>query len=439
MLLIYSDIRSARLSYILKTFFTDFLKVPYELTYDASWFKDYPHEKISYGKERIAGEFFIARVDILIEGPVTLLSPGAFKIGSNSYLFPVDQPADLPYDIFAAAFFMITRYEEYLPFTPDDHGRFSSSSSLSAKYYFLQHPVVDEWIMQLSYALHEKFPGFLTPSSKFSAIMSYDIDVAYEYKGRGILRNVGSTVKDLLKLDFDRILSRFKVYLGLINDSYDSFNEILHSCKKSNLEPLFFFLVGNYSAHDKNLPYNSSQMKSLINELSQASAIGVHPSYLSSLNSKMMSVEKKRMERISGKKITRSRQHFLKLSLPGTYRNLILAGITEDFTMGFADAPGFRAGTSKPFYFYDLQKEEATTLKVFPITFMDGNFIKHLRMQPSEAMTVISQLIASVHAVNGTFISLWHNHTLSNKGMYKGWKFVHDTMIKEISDLKDIK
>lgn len=100
--------------------------------------------------------------------------------------------------------------------------------------------------------------------------------------------------------------------------------------------------------------------------------------------------------------------------------------------MGFADMPGFRAGTCKPFYFYDLLKEKSTDLKIFPITIMEGSFISYLHLPPYEALNHILQFIEEVNNVQGTFISIWHNHTLSDSGMYTGWRYVHDKMIERI-------
>ena len=144
----------------------------------------------------------------------------------------------------------------------------------------------------------------------------------------------------------------------------------------------------------------------------------------------MISVEKARLEELSGEKIVKSRQHYLKFKLPETYNFLLSAGIKEDYSMGFADEPGFRAGTSKPFYFYDLKNEKATDLKIFPITFMEGTLMKDLN--PADAFKKILELLEEVKSVEGNFIPLWHNHTVSETAEYSAWKNVHDKMIEKI-------
>ena len=65
--------------------------------------------------------------------------------------------------------------------------------------------------------------------------------------------------------------------------------------------------------------------------------------------------EKMRLENIINTPVTFSRQHFLRLSIPETYQNLIDLDIEEDYTMGYAKYAGFRASTCTPFYFFDLR------------------------------------------------------------------------------------
>lgn len=176
-------------------------------------------------------------------------------------------------------------------------------------------------------------------------------------------------------------------------------------------------------------------MTELINKISEFSDIGIHPSYKSSEHPEKILIEKARLEKIAGKQITKSRQHYLKFNLPGTYNKLLAAGIAEDFSMGFADTPGFRAGTCTPFYFYDLEKERSTGLKIFPMTCMEAGFLYYSKLNPNESLDVILALINEVKKVEGLFICIWHNNTVSDDRMYKNWKWVHNEMIKRILEI----
>jgi hypothetical protein len=271
----------------------------------------------------------------------------------------------------------------------------------------------------------------LKPSS-FNYIITYDIDIAYAFKGKNMFRLIGSTIKDTLQLKFKNIFNRIRSLGNMQKDPWDVYDLLYKTLVKDKIHSIFFFLLADYSKYDKNISYTHSVMKDLVAKVSEFSEIGIHPSFKTPAIPKKISVEKRRLEKISGKKINKSRQHYLKFTLPYTYNHLIAAGIKEDYSMGFADMPGFRAGTCKPFYFYDLKKEKSTGLKIFPITVMEGTFINYLKISPQDALDYIFKMIEEVKNVNGTFISIWHNHTLSETSMYKEWRYVHDKMIERI-------
>lgn len=257
--------------------------------------------------------------------------------------------------------------------------------------------------------------------------------MAFKFKGRNSIRNAGSTIKDLLRFDLKNILQRFQTLSNKCPDPWDAYDYLNDVIVQNKLHSIFFFLLGDHSTYDRNLDYRNPAMDSLINKIKTFSEIGIHPSFKTSLFIEKILIEKQRLEKIASKKIIRSRQHFLKFTLPETYNALIEAGIDEDYSMGFPYMPGFRAGTSKPFYFYDLKNEKTTSLKIFPITMMEGNFIERKYPDKKKVTQTIFNLIDEVKKVHGTFISIWHNHTVSNTTEYKEWRNIHDQMIQKIS------
>ncbi|MEP6928093.1 MAG: polysaccharide deacetylase family protein, partial [Ginsengibacter sp.] len=343
-------------------------------------------------------------------------------------LFPNDTSCDMGFDIFSAVFFMVSRYEEYLPFIPDRYGRYNATDTLAYKNNFLHIPLVDIWIDLFRSILQKKFPSIEFGASSFNAIVTYDIDVAYKFKGRSFNKMAGATIKDLLKFNLKNIYNRIQTLSNNQRDPWDVYDYLQETIVQNKLDSIFFFLLSDASIHDRNLNYKNPLVKSLIGTIKFFSEIGIHPSYPTSSFPEKISTEKKRLEKLSGKIIYKSRQHYLKFILPETYNSLLEAGITEDYSMGFSDMHGFRAGTSKPFYFYDLKNETATRLKIFPVTFMEGSFINSKRSKEN-ILQDIYQLIDEVKKVNGTFISIWHNHTVSNTDEYSDWRNIHNKMI----------
>lgn len=432
MLLIYLPAITSRCQYVFELIFKNQLGVKYDLTTDLNTFEAYEQEKMSYSSKRNNDELHIHSSPLLFEREIKKIDMSTENKFGRTVLFPDNSSCDLGFDIFSAVFYMVSRYEEYLPFTPDKYGRYKSSDSLAYKKRFLQQPVVDIWIENFRYLLSKKFNHLQFRLSTFNAVITYDIDIAYAFMGRNIFRLIGSTIKDAFKLEFKNIYDRLRSICNFQKDPWDVYDILYEIIARNELHSIFFFLLGDYSKNDKNISYTHPLMKELIIKVSRFSEIGIHPSFKTSIIPNKILIEKERLERISGIKINKSRQHFLKFSLPDTYNYLIDAGITEDYSMGFPDTPGFRAGTCKPFYFYDLKNEKSTTLKIFPITVMEGSFIDYLQTPPVEALDCICKLVKEVKEVNGTFISIWHNHTFSETNMYKGWRDVHNKMVEQI-------
>ena len=132
---------------------------------------------------------------------------------------------------------------------------------------------------------------------------------------------------------------------------------------------------------DKNINHNHPSLINLIRFISKNNLTGIHPSYKSFNNLEILKMEISRLDKITSK-TSISRFHYLKFTLPESYQILLKAGIKQDYSMGFVDRIGFRAGTCTPFNFYDLEKECTTDLKIFPFAYMDGVLNDKLKYTP---------------------------------------------------------
>ncbi|WGH75414.1 polysaccharide deacetylase family protein [Tenacibaculum tangerinum] len=162
--------------------------------------------------------------------------------------------------------------------------------------------------------------------------------------------------------------------------------------------------------------------------------VGLHPSYYTMNDATMLKKEKERLEAITNMPITRSRQHYLRVSIPETYQQLIDLEIEEDYSMGYASHAGFRASTCTPFYFYDLDFEIQTPLKIFPFALMDSSLRDYMKLTPKQSLGKIRDLKNEVKAVNGTFITVFHNESLSNYLRWRGWNRVYNSMLKIVAN-----
>jgi hypothetical protein len=349
---------------------------------------------------------------------------------NKKYFFESSKDSFLPFDPLAASFYLITRHEEWVEKSRDIFNRFQPENSILTKYNLLQKPIVNIWANLLAEKLHEKYPEFSLPKKEFKFISTIDIDNAWAFKNKGSLRTAGALLKSVIKSNLSEFRLRLKVLSGNKNDPYDSYKYIDSVLKGNEDKVKFFFLLGDYGRLDKNVSYKNRALQKLIQKTKEKYDIGIHLSYKSAKKKgkKRVKIEKERLEAILKTPINSSRQHFLQLSLPKTYRRLTAAGITEDYTMGYSSQPGFRAGICTPYYFYDLKKEKTTNLLIIPFQVMDGTLHHYLKLSPDEAFATIEKIMHEVKNVGGTFVSLWHNETVNNFGLWEGYQQVFKRM-----------
>ncbi len=429
MLLVYTHKITPRLNYIFKHYFVRILQIPVVFTTKVNEFVAHNGPKITYSKTALGSEFFIRSHDLLFEQGINDIDIHISKWDDVACFFPAGESSSIPFDIFAAGFYLISRYEEYLPHVQDIHERFPAGESLAVKNGFIEKPVIDIWAYKFLELLKEKFPNYTYEDREFNLISTIDIDVAYAYKNKGIVRTVGGLINDILQLRFLNFWHRLLTIFNFKKDPFDTYKELLNIKNEYNINTLFFFLIGDYTTFDKNISSSNTKFKSVIKSVADYAKVGLHPSYFTFKNMGKLKKEKLRLETIVNMPITFSRHHYLRLSIPETYQNLIDLDITEDYTMGYAKVVGFRASTCTPFYFYDLDFEIQTPLKIFPFAFMDVTLKDYLNLSPEQSLHKILELKEAVKQVNGTFITLFHNETLSENEVWKGWSTVYKTTV----------
>lgn len=430
MILLYSPRISSRIEYIVGLLLGKILGVDWALTKDLEKFKAYQGPRISYGNTPPEVEaLHISAHGFLLERGVHYFLPELVIHEDLPLLFPVaDEQYDLPFDPFSASFYMVSRYEEYLPHRKDSFGRFEATQSFAYRNNFLSKPVVNHYALMIKKLLKEKYPAYSFPPGGFTFVPTYDVDVAYAYRGRGFLRSVFGMLRSLGGADFTSLRERIRVLTKNKKDPFDTYDIQLDMAKESGIKPFFFFLCGDFGPYDRNLAHYSKAFFMLVKRLGDYARIGIHPSYASNEEEGLLTNELLRLSKILNQDIRFSRQHYLKLEMPATYRTLLRHNITFDFTMAYASQPGFRAGICTPYPFYDLELEKECRLTLVPLTVMDGTLRDYLGLTPAEGLQVARQLMAEVEEVGGCFVSLWHNDSLCDCGQWKGWLEVYNTL-----------
>ncbi len=434
-LLLYSKTISTRLTYVCQQVFSDWLGLSVRYTNSIAAYQNHIGIKVNYSDNSLSSnDFFLAKNTLLFENNIK--NRPLFPILYNKIpaLFQIDRPdAVFPFDLLATIFFHLSRYEEYWAFKADRHGRFPASESWAYQNGCLQRPIVNLLVAELKKELKKRFPSIIFKKQVFQFQPTYDIDMAWAFRHKGWKRAIGGYVNDLTKGQFLSLKNRLKTHFGLQIDPFQKFDFLANLSRKFDLAPIYFFLLGDYGLYDKNNSVASTAFKNLIQELSLNNQIGTHPSYQSIGNLPIIKKEKQRLAAITNQEIHRSRQHYLTLYFPKTYQLLIENGITEDYSMGYAMDTGFRAGTALPFFWYDLEKETATNLRIHPFQVMEVTLKEYLHLTPAAAKERIQQLIANTKAVDGVFCSLWHNSSFSELDGWNDWEQVYVDMIEELA------
>ena len=426
-ILVYSHNLSPRLRYIFKQIFNNVLNVNVSFTDNIEYFINNDLPKISYTHRKISNELFFRSTDLLFEKTIVNQDIKVLEFRSIKFFYPCEDSC-LPFDPFAASFFMLSRYEEYLPHIKDKFGRFEAKESFAYKNNFLDKPIVDIWAVLVKEELVKYYPNLIFPIKNYNYLNTIDIDNAFSYLDKGFLRNIGGFFRDLIKNN--RPFERIKVLFKYSKDPYDTYSKLFDFINKYNLKTIFFFLLADYGYNDKNVPYTSNRLRELIKQISDYCNIGIHASYNSLKNTNKLKIEMNRLSEILHKEVLDSRQHFIKLNMPSMYRNLIKNGIKDDYSMGFVSLPGFRAGTCSKFSFYDLDLESETDLNIHPFSIMDVTLNDYMNLTPSQSIDIIRNIIDEIKIVEGTFISIWHNESLNYSGRWYGWDNVYLKMIK---------
>ena len=430
-MLLYTQYNSPRLAYIVDFINKEIFNEPIVITLDRDAFIRYQLPKLNYSDHELSDEeLFIKSTDLLFETGIKPQNIDCFEL--NYYKVFFETSGDLPFDIFAASFYLLSRYEEYLPHEQDEYERYAHTNSLAWKEGFLQIPLINIWLQDFKKVIHEKFPELIFRRSYFKFIPTYDIDIAYSYLHKGWQRNTGGLLKSMVNGEWSTVSERMQVLMKKKQDPFDSYEWLDSLHLYCRMRAYYFFLVASeQKKYDKNISPGKEALQNLIRYHSKGYTVGIHPSWQSGDDKQLLKKEIGYLEELIDKKVAYSRQHYIRLRLPETYRALIGAGIEKDFSMGYGSINGFRASVASSFFWYDLEKEMQTQLVLFPFCFMDANSFYEQKFTPQQTMQELMNYYHVIKKVNGLMVTIWHNNFLGVDPQFAGWKNVYEVFLKD--------
>jgi len=187
MILIYTDKITNRVKFIFNLIFREILKVEVSFTANKEEYLGFEGAKLSYLKNPLQDGLSFAAVNLLKERGISHIDFSFIEYENLPAFFPVYyKESAMPFDPFAASFYLVSRYEEYLPYRKDEYGRFSANESLAFQKNFLQKPLINIWAKKISELVSKKFPSITFPKSQYKYLPTIDIDAAWAYSQKGL-------------------------------------------------------------------------------------------------------------------------------------------------------------------------------------------------------------------------------------------------------------
>ncbi len=434
MIQVFSIQSGQRKKYALKLILTEILGLSFEIVSDKKKFMQSKLPGFEYNPvQLLSRSLFLSQHPLLTDNQALSRTNLPEKNEINRldnipFFYAGTSTSFFPFDIFSAAFLLVSRYEEYLPFEKDSYGRFTADKSFIFQLGFLHLPLVNLWAEKFGNTLKKHFPCLKFKKQNYRHNATIDVDNAFAIQHKNFLRSTGGIMRSVLNFDWNDFILRIRVLGNKRKDPFDTYDFIKKLHKKYKAKTCFFFLLGDYNKYDKACHYKNQAFQKLIQEINKLYPVGIHPSFASNKNKKSYKKEIRRLEKITGQQIKMSRQHYLILEFPTTYRRLISNNISEDYSMGYASHPGYRASIATCFNFYDLLLEKETNLRIFPFQVMDGTFKNYLKLDPNRSITVCMNFIRLCKKHQLPFTSLWHNESLSDYKSWKGWKQFYERL-----------
>jgi len=340
------------------------------------------------------------------------------------------------FDIVGSAFFLLTRYEEYLITSRDQHGRFSAKSSVLSGTGAQRMPLVNlysrllrEWLQKVFEPAEDK-----GQHNGFHYLLTHDVDHLRLYSGlRSELRKLGSLlIRRRSVAKSVRFLSeKMRANFGDHPDPYQTLDYLMDRSEERGAVSTFLFMTARDDPRDGSYAPDSPHLKQAVQAvLQRGHEIGLHGSYRSSCDAEALVQQKRILEAVAGQEVNLLRQHYLRFVAPDSWQSQSQAGFDVDFSLGYAEEIGFRAGTATPFFPFDLRQRRRIDILEFSNIIMDGTLFEpqYLALTMAEAMAQCSEIINQVRRVNGVLVLLWHNSSLTDF-LEPGWRTFYSELL----------
>ena len=319
-------------------------------------------------------------------------------------------------DILAAAFFMLSRYEEIDSPHLDKHGRYQYSASVASRYGLIDLPIVDIYALLLKVWLEALTGEQITPPHRFQFHFSHDVD--YMFLSHPFHKWLDVIARDLVKGRLDFFRQDFpSLFTDYTEDAYyRDLRRLVEMAQANGSHDVFYLLTSQEPFARDGYSLKDRRVRTAIDFLkSSGMQIGLHASYRSYDKAELYAIEKQRLEESTGITCHGSRQHYLRIRTPYTWNQMKAAGLEYDESYCFSEHEGFRCGTCYPYTVFDVQQDRELDFTELPLIVMETSLRVYRNLNAAQGFENIMKLARTCQKVNGTFTMLWHNTCLDRE------------------------
>lgn len=350
-------------------------------------------------------------------------------------IFFTTEGGDIPFDIFSASFYLLSRYEEYLPIEEnfDSKGNFLSEKSLAYKEGFLEEPIIDIWVYKLEEKLKSLYTNYnFSKEKKFRFLPVISVNAPYRYRTYSILGNLFRLSKKIIEMDWSNFRKQLRVLLRIDQDPYCNVDKIVEIHNRNSLRPLFALGVSNKKWYKRPIYFAYSTYKKVLCRNYQ---IALYASEFAMYSASHLKFEQKYLSNIFKMRVVLNLSSSSDFNISKLYRNLSTSKVKEDFSMSYSDRVGFRVSTCTPFRVYDLNHEEYYKIEVHSVPLSDWS-AKNMKLTRDEFIMSMVKIANTVKKLDGELAIVYHNDTFVESTTWKGWSSAYEYIIRYISLLE---
>ena len=273
--------------------------------------------------------------------------------------------------------------------------------------------------------------------ARFAVALTHDVDRPWRWTGRGVrnaagrlrARALAGAGRDALREA--RGLAAVPVHRLRGTDPNWRFGRIAELEGARGSSSTHFLLAGHGHREDGFAPEIYDRLRPrLVESLLEAGAeVGLHGSYLSAEEPLRLAAEKEALEALAGA-LAGQRYHFLRVDPHANLAPLAELGFRYDTSLGFADAPGFRAGITQPFRPWSEELGGPLPLVEIPLALMDTTLAEpqYLGLTAAEAEGRALALLDRAAELGGGFALLWHTNRF-DPPTAAGWDDLYERIL----------